>query len=83
MRTFKPYRSYRFTGQDPIVAKIKHIVDESGETNVKLNKMSGVSTGTLGNWFGGKTRRPQFATLNAVARSLGYDLTLLKRNRMD
>lgn len=83
MRTFKPYRTYKFSGQDPIVAKIKHVVSESGETNVQINKMSGVSAQTLGLWFKGKTRRPQFATLNAVARALGYDLTLLKRNRLD
>jgi hypothetical protein len=32
---------------------------------------SGVSATTLHNWFDGKTRRPQFATVLAAARGIG------------
>jgi transcriptional regulator with XRE-family HTH domain len=43
---------------------------------------SGVSKNTLYQWFDGKTRRPQYATVMAVARSLGYDMVLTKTNRV-
>ena len=32
---------------------------------------------TLHNWFDGKTRKPQAASINAVLRSLGYKLGIV------
>jgi hypothetical protein len=42
---------------------------------------SGVSPGTISNWFKGKTMRPQFATTAAVVRSMGYDFVLTPINK--
>jgi len=68
------YKSYSFTDKDPIIDEIRTVVQGSGWTHKRIQEESGVTTTTLRNWFGGKTMKPQAATLNAVARALGYKL---------
>lgn len=75
----KLYKSYMFKDKDPIIDKMRTIVQDSGETYTEISNLSGVSANTLTNWFHGETRRPQFASLMAVARALGYDLEVVKR----
>ena len=73
---FVRYRSYSFKDKDPIIDKIRTVVGDSGLDYGQIRDKSDVSIGTLRNWFHGETRRPQFATLNAVARALGHELTI-------
>jgi transcriptional regulator with XRE-family HTH domain len=68
------YKSYVFVDKDPIIDEVRTIVQASGWTHKRIQEESGVTTMTLRNWFGGKTMKPQAATLNAVARALGYKL---------
>ncbi len=68
------YKSYNFVEKDPIIDEVRTIYQESGANYVWIHEHSGVSTGTLNNWFSGQTKRPQAATVNAVLRSLGYKL---------
>lgn len=75
----KIYKSYMFKEKDPIIDKLRTVVQDSGEKYSDISAMSGVSSGTLRNWFGGATRRPQFASLMAVSRVLGHELVLVKR----
>ena len=72
------YTSYVFRReeQDPIIDKIKTIFADYGETVNKVAVQAGIAPATLGNWFNGKTRKPQFATTAAVVRSMGYDFVL-------
>lgn len=83
VRGFKPYKSYSFKAQDPVIESIRAIVEDSGMKRIEVHERSGVSTGTMCSWFSGRTRRPQFATVNAVARACGQELvfrsTSLKR----
>jgi transcriptional regulator with XRE-family HTH domain len=72
------YKSYNFTEKDPIIDEIRTVVQDSGATYKQIHEDSGVSTATLSNWFAGKTRRPQAATVNAVLRSLGYKLGIVR-----
>ncbi len=76
-RTIGVYRSYNFKNFDPVIDKVRTIVEDSGQTYKRVSEDSGVSRTTLGNWFNGKTRRPQFATVNAVARALGSEFRLM------
>ena len=71
-----PYRSYAFVDKDPVIDKIRTVVEDSRESYQEIHEASGVSKATLYNWFMGKTRRPQYATINAVARALGHEFTL-------
>jgi hypothetical protein len=68
------YKSYSFVDKDPIIDEVRTIVQLSGATYKKIEEDSGVTSKTLRDWFDGQTRKPQAATLNAVARALGYKL---------
>jgi transcriptional regulator with XRE-family HTH domain len=68
------YKSYVFVDKDPIIDEVRTIVQMSGATYKKIEEDSGVTSATLRAWFQGKTRKPQAATLNAVARVLGYKI---------
>ncbi len=80
-RTIQVYKSYNFRDKDPIIDKMRTVVQDSGRSYLEIHELSGVSTGTLWNWFNGKTRRPQFAALNAVARALGHELGFVPKGR--
>lgn len=75
----KSYKTYRFTGQDPIIEIVHSIVDDSGLRKSEISNASGVASGTMGNWFRKKTRRPQFATVNAVLMACDKELVVSTR----
>lgn len=66
------YRSYMFKDKDPIIDRLKTMISDEGLTYSEVRIISGVSSTTLYNWFEGETRRPQFASIAAVAYSMGY-----------
>jgi transcriptional regulator with XRE-family HTH domain len=68
------YKSYNFQDKDPIIDEIRTIFQAAHVTKQWVEDESGVTSTTLHAWFDGKTRRPQAATINAVARALGYKL---------
>jgi len=78
---FKPYKSYRFIEKDPIIDRVRTVVQDSGLTMKKIHEKSGVSTSTMSNWFNGGTRRPQFCTVEAVSRACGKTLVMVERKR--
>lgn len=78
-RTIAVYKSYSFIDKDPAIDKIRTAINDSGKSYDWIADRSGVNVTTLRNWFGGTTKRPQFATLCAVARALGYDFKLVKK----
>lgn len=61
------YRSYRFSGQDPAVSDVLHMIRD----DVRTHEDSLVSRSTVRNWRSKKTRRPQHATMEAVLRANG------------
>ncbi len=67
----KLYKTYSFKDKDPIIDHLRNPVN--GKSYSELAKDSGVSSSTLANWFDGPTKRPQFATIAAVARAIGPD----------
>jgi hypothetical protein len=71
----KLYHSYVFRDKDPVIDYLRTAKAKAGVTDGKIASDSGVSHGTLRNWFVGKTRRPQFATIVAAARGIGPDGT--------
>lgn len=77
----KLYRSYSFKDKDPIIDRIRTVMQDEGLSNQDIADSSGVSATTLHNWFKGETQRPQFATVMAVTRSMGYDLQLVRTTK--
>lgn len=79
-RTINFYRSYNFTDKDPVIDSVRTIVQDEDVSHADIHRMSGVTPGTLHNWFDGPTKRPQYATIAAVVRALGYDFKLVRTN---
>lgn len=71
------YKSYNFVDKDPVIDKMRGAVN--GYKYSEISEKSGVSVTTLHNWFKGNTRRPQYATVVAVMRSLGYKEQFIRR----
>jgi transcriptional regulator with XRE-family HTH domain len=71
------YKSYSFVDKDPIIDEVRGVFDASGATYKSIEEDSGVTYQTMRNWFEGKTRRPQAATINAVLRALGKKLGIV------
>ena len=76
--SLKLYKSYSFKEKDPIIDKLRTIIQDEKVSYSTIHEESGVSMTTLYNWFNGATLRPQFASVMAVTRSLGYDLQVVK-----
>ena len=77
----RPYKSYRFIDKDPVIDQVRTIVQDSELSYVEIHEKSGVSTSTLWNWFHGKTRRPQFCTVEATGRACGKTLVWTDRRK--
>lgn len=65
------YRSYNFRDKDPVIDVIRTAKDDAKLRISDLVNGSGVSATTFYNWFDGKTKRPQFATVAASCRAIG------------
>jgi transcriptional regulator with XRE-family HTH domain len=79
---FIRYTTYNFVDKDPVIDVLRTAKREAKVNNKELSVKSNVSASTLGNWFGGKTKRPQFATVAAVAVALGMtELPLTSEGR--
>lgn len=71
VRGFIAYRSYVFKEKDPIIDALRTAYQDSGLGLKEVEEASGVKSSTLYQWFLGDTKRPQFATVSAVALALG------------
>lgn len=72
------YRSYRFGLKDPIIDKCRTLIQDEGIKEQHAALISDLSPATLYNWFHGDTRKPQFASIAALTRSLGYEIDFKK-----
>lgn len=72
------YKTYNFKDKDPVIDEMRTALQDSGKSYQEVHEDSGVSATTLYNWFNGETRRPQFATIRAAARAMGYDYRRVK-----
>lgn len=76
------YKSYQFKDHDPILDQIDRLYELSGDVKIQhVADMSGVTAGTLYNWRMRKTKRPQFASVKAVVKGLGADLTVVYQGK--
>lgn len=85
MRTIV-YKSYVFRDKDPAIDALRTLVQDAngGKLNgvglTAIETGGGPKAGTMRNWFFGKTRRPQNATLEAAGRALGFQRRWVKMN---
>jgi transcriptional regulator with XRE-family HTH domain len=76
--SMKFYKSYSFVDKDPVIDTLRTAINNCGLSYDEVSDASGVSKGTLVNWFHGQTKRPQHATIMAVTRGIGYDWRLVR-----
>lgn len=77
--TPRKYPSYNFVDKDPIIDRLRTIIQREGMSYPEIAERSGVTVQTMYNWFSGPTRRPQYATVIAVAHALGYRQSFTKK----
>lgn len=79
------YRTYNYVDKNPVIDKIRTIVDDEGLIKKLsiVHEISGVATTTLNNWFNGETKNPQHHTIAAVITSLGYEERFVKTEKKD
>jgi hypothetical protein len=70
-RTLHLYKSYVFKDKDPIIDSLRTAFEDAGGSYKSISNRSNVSYSTVHNWFSGKTRRPQFATVAEFAIACG------------
>jgi transcriptional regulator with XRE-family HTH domain len=80
-RTPTRYKSYNFIDKDPIIDKLRTLVQRSGLSYREISNLSGVTVQTLYNWFQGDVKRPQHAGVMAVVHALGYRMSIVKGGR--
>lgn len=81
-RGFITYKSYLFREKDYVIDALRTAHSDSRKTYQEVADDSGVKVGTLRSWFGGKTRRPQFATVAAVALACGKTTVRLAKGKV-
>ena len=72
------YKTYLFKDKDPVIADLHRWILDSKYSYEDVAARSGVTVTTLQRWFYGATKKPQFATLQAVARAVGASFVLQK-----
>jgi hypothetical protein len=83
----KLYKSYMFRDKDPAIDELRTVVQREigAKISYKALKRIEVEGGpvvtTTSNWFFGKTKRPQNATLEAAGRALGYRRIWVKNKK--
>ena len=85
MARIRVYRTYNFIDKDPIIDKVRTVIQDEG-LMAKLgivSELAGVSKSTLDNWFEGITKRPQNYTVQAVVTSLGFESHFRRVEKID
>lgn len=73
------YKSYNFRDKDPVIDIMRTAIQDTNVSYKELNQDSGVSVAAMTSWFHGVTKRPQFATCQAVMKALGHEFVLIKK----
>ena len=79
----QPYKAYLFRDKDPVIDELRTIMQDTyGEDWSKklgdVHRNGGPTWGCVHNWFYGKTRRPQSASIEAAGRALGMQRVWVK-----
>lgn len=68
------YRTYLFLDKDPVIDQMRTALDTSQMSIPAIAEKSGLAESTLRNWFYGETLRPQFSSVQAFYRAIGWEM---------
>lgn len=87
MAVHKILRTYRFMDKDPVKDELQTLLQDEGLMSKKglrqVATLSNLSFSTLDNLFFGDTRKPQNATVMAIATSVGYERKWVKGRKLN
>jgi len=80
------YNTYRFKNKDPIIDVLRTIVKDEGLSYAQICREGNMSPTPPYNWFHGKTKRPQHASIKAFVRACSvngtkYDYEVTKNGK--
>jgi hypothetical protein len=75
------YKTYSFKDKDPVIDTLRTAFQDGKHEIIELSAQSGVSPTCIYNWFYGPTKRPQHATVMAVARAMRCDFIFKKAGK--
>jgi hypothetical protein len=80
----KIYRAYNFRTKDPEIDRLRTLIQDTygpkmgGKVYKKIESDGGPSVTSMYNWFHGKTKRPQSASVEACGRAIGWKRTWVR-----
>lgn len=81
------YRTYNWTRKNPVIDKVRTILQDEGLYSKKkrnmLHQLSGVAVATYDGWFDGDTKDPKHTTIAATITALGYEEKFVKTEQVD
>ena len=86
-RFIMSYRTYNWKNKNPVIDKVRTILQDEGlfakKSRKMLENLSGVKVQTFDGWFEGETRDPRHTTVMACLTALGYEETFTKTSMID
>ena len=76
------YDTYRFIDKDPVIDEMRTAWRDSGMKVSTVARIANMASATPNSWFGGKTKRPQNASICAFMGALGFEHRWIKTTRM-
>ena len=85
IKIYRNYSEFDDMGKDPVIGRVRQMIEKKRLIKKLsiVHEISGVSRSTLYNWFNGETKRPQYATIMAVAAAMNYKMTFRQEERFD
>jgi transcriptional regulator with XRE-family HTH domain len=72
---------FRKEEQDPIIDELRTLMKDTGLTVKEISEKSGLNHNTISRWINGDTRRPQYASVVAAVRAMGFDISIVQRDK--
>jgi hypothetical protein len=76
------YDTYRFIDKDPVIDEMRTAWRDSGMKVSTVARIANMASATPTSWFGGKTKRPQNASICAFMGALGFERRWVRTTRM-
>jgi hypothetical protein len=81
------YRCYNWTKKNPVIDKMRTVLQDEGMYSKKqrktLHALTGVAVATYEGWFEGDTISPRHETIMATMAALGYEEQFVKTDTIE
>lgn len=86
-RFIMSYRTYNWREKNPVIDKVRTILQDEGmyakNKRSMLHSLTGVAVTTYDGWFEGETKDPKHTTIMATLSALGYEEQFVKASTID